>query len=51
MVNFQKICCNSGAIPRNAVIRQDFVEIGAFGLISAFDSGRPLESKSYVLFI
>ena len=29
---FQKTSCNFCAIPRNAVERQDFVEIGAFEL-------------------
>jgi hypothetical protein len=41
--------CNFCAIPRNAVIRRDFVELGAFELISAFGSRETMGSspKSY----
>jgi hypothetical protein len=38
MVRFQKTSCNFSPTPTHTVIRQDFVELGAFELISAFDS-------------
>ena len=38
MVDFQKTSCDFGATRRHTVIRQDSVELGAFELISAFDS-------------
>jgi hypothetical protein len=36
MVDFQKISCNFCAPAHAGRIRQDFVELGAFELISAF---------------
>ena len=42
---------NSGAIPRNAVERQDFVELGAFELNWAFYSWEPMETGVMVLFV